>query len=141
MRQLDAKSGLEIIDRAGSVALLAQECVGRLAVMSGGQPEIFPVNYAVAGDTVVFRTAAGTKLESAIRAPVAFEVDRFDATTRSGWSVVVHGRAEVIDHFGRADVVRALEALPVDPWAEGTKEYLVTIVPTTITGRRVGETI
>jgi nitroimidazol reductase NimA-like FMN-containing flavoprotein (pyridoxamine 5'-phosphate oxidase superfamily) len=141
MRLFDAKSGIEVIDRDASLGLLAEEQVGRVVVVSSGRPEIFPVNYALAGDNVVFRTARGTKLEAALNGSVAFEVDRMDVARRSGWSVVIHGRAEVVDHLGDPAVVAMAEALPVDPWAAGTKEFLVRIVPQVITGRRVGDAI
>ncbi len=57
---------------------------------------VLPVNYAVQGDLVVFRTGDGTKLERAHGTKVAFEVDEVDAGTGSGWSVVVQGVTEEI---------------------------------------------
>ena len=116
---------------------LAEQPVGRLAVVAGGRPEIFPVNYAMAGDTIVFRTAEGTKLDGALSGPVAFEVDHADADHRSGWSVVIHGRAESIDEFSSPALVDAARSLPIEPWATGTKDHLVRVVPTSITGRRI----
>jgi len=138
MRMFDTKSGLEIISREESLALLRTEVIGRVGVVSGDRPEIFPVNYAVCDDGVVFRTAAGTKLTGALDGPVVFEVDCIDADTRSGWSVVIHGRAEEVDGFMRPDQRQAFEALPVDPWADGPKEHLMRVVPTRMAGRRVG---
>jgi hypothetical protein len=35
-------------------------------VVVAGRPEIFPVNYVVDGDEVMFRTDAGTKLAGAM---------------------------------------------------------------------------
>jgi nitroimidazol reductase NimA-like FMN-containing flavoprotein (pyridoxamine 5'-phosphate oxidase superfamily) len=134
----DTKSGLEIIAKDESMALLRTEVIGRIGVVSGGSPEIFPVNYAVCEDGILFRTAAGTKLTGVMNGPVVFEVDRIDAATRSGWSVVVHGRAEEVDGFTRPDLREAFEALPVDPWADGPKEHLVRVVPSRVAGRRIG---
>lgn len=45
--------------------LLDGVALGRLVTCAGGQPEIFPVNFAVPDRTVLFRTAEGTKLTSA----------------------------------------------------------------------------
>ena len=43
-------------------------------------PEIFPTNYAVDRETVIFRTAEGRKLLAMVTNPsVAFEVDGCDA--------------------------------------------------------------
>ena len=95
MRLIDDRTGLERLEREDCLRLLASQRVGRVAVVSVGQPLIFPVNYALDGDTVVFRTAAGTKFDAAVRgAPASFEIDSFDALYHTGWSVVVSGRAE-----------------------------------------------
>jgi nitroimidazol reductase NimA-like FMN-containing flavoprotein (pyridoxamine 5'-phosphate oxidase superfamily) len=118
--------------------LLASEVLGRLAVVVGGGPHIFPVNYVYDGNVIAFRTDPGTKLEGVGRAPACFEVDAFDRDTRQGWSVVVHGRLEEIDHYRGAEFDR-LRALGIDPWADGDKSHYVRLVPTSITGRRVTE--
>ena len=48
--------------------------MGRLAVAAAGEVDIFPINYAdVDRDTILFRTAEGTKLlELTINGRVAF---------------------------------------------------------------------
>ena len=92
-------------DHAGLVVLSFDEClelmassgVGRLAFLADGEIEVLPVNYTIDGARVAFRTATGTKLDAAIeQAVVAFEVDAFDPSERTGWSVVIKGRAEVV---------------------------------------------
>jgi len=130
------RSGLEILERAECLKLLARHEVGRLAVTDGRHPTIFPVNYAVAGDEVIFRTDVGAKLDLALRGPVAFEVDELDGDRRIGWSVVVLGEAEEITDYDNP-VVRELRALPLFPWAGGEKAHWVRIRPLTISGRRV----
>lgn len=84
MRTIDARTGIERLDREECLALLAGEVVGRLAVVAGGGAEIFPVNYVLDGDTVVFRTDSGTKLHAAGRAQASFEIDRIDREHRTG---------------------------------------------------------
>ena len=106
MELLDLNSGLVIIERAECFDLLAREEVGRLAVVVGGRPEIFPVNYVVEGDGVVFRTDPGTKLAGAIRGPVAFEVDHLDRATRTAWSVILHGHAQQATAFDSPELPR-----------------------------------
>ena len=128
---------MEVMLRRECLDRLADQPVGRLAIVAGGRPEIFPVNYAMAGDTVVFRTADGTKLGGALNGPVAFEVDHTDPNHRSGWSVVIHGRAEAVDEFSSPTVAEAARAMPIDPWASFPKNHLVRIVPSSITGRRI----
>jgi nitroimidazol reductase NimA-like FMN-containing flavoprotein (pyridoxamine 5'-phosphate oxidase superfamily) len=112
--------------------LLASAAVGRLALVVGGRPEIFPVNHVVDHGSVVFRTAPGTKL-AAIRgeAPVAFEVDGLDAGV--AWSVILKGRAERVT--GKNLVLEAA-ALPIYPWHDAEKNWFVRIRAGELTGRR-----
>jgi uncharacterized protein len=137
MRLKDDRTGIEVLDRELCRRLLAADEVGRLAVVRGGAPVILPVNYALDGDDIVFRTAPGTKLDAAGRSPACFEIDAFDRATRHGWSVVVSGRLEEVDEFSRRELAR-LRSLPVSPWAEGDRDHWVRLVPSQITGRRVG---
>ena len=116
-----------------SLALLRESPVGRVAVVVGGRPDIFPVNHVVDRGTVVFRTARGAKLWGTAGLPVAFEVDGYDTATGEAWSVVVHGKGEVV--FRTDEVLDALR-LPIFPWHGGSKPEIVRIVPDQITGRR-----
>lgn len=137
MRNVDARTGIEWIDRDDCLRLLASDEVGRLAVVDGSSPAIFPINYVLDGDTIVFRTDEGTKLRAAERAPACFEIDDIDRERRTGWSVVASGRLEEVTQYD----VRTLERvhrLPVDPWAGGDKAHWMRLVPDRITGRRVG---
>src|SRR3954466_510058 len=117
MKLVDRRTGVEVVDTAECLRLIASEEVGRLAVVSGGQPHVIPVNYVVDGDTIVFRSADGTKLRAALEGSVAFEVDHFDRPGRGGWSVVVHGRGEEITAAAPPAEVARASALGVDPWA------------------------
>lgn len=137
MTTVDAQSGLERISREECIALLNSGDVGRLVVVDGGRPLIFPVNYAMDGDAPVFRTASGTKLWAASRSPVAFEVDEIDSESHTGWSVVVHGVAQEITAFDSGALRMRVYGLPVHPWANGDKPSIVRIVPRLVTGRRI----
>jgi len=121
---------IEVLPTEVCERLLAREEVGRVAVIVDGHPEVFPVNYRWDGDAVVFRTDEGTKLHASLSWPsVAFEVDDFDRSTHSGWSVLVVGRAEEIPGWKRTPQPQ--------PWATGVKSHIVRIVPTQVTGRRL----
>ncbi|HEY3238003.1 MAG TPA: pyridoxamine 5'-phosphate oxidase family protein [Acidimicrobiia bacterium] len=117
--------------------LLATEEVGRLAVVLAGQPLVFPLNYALDSDAVVFRTALGTKLEAITRSPVAFEVDRWAPSSGTGWSVVVEGIAQEVTSADAPGLRERLAALPVRPLAAGDRLHFVRIVPFSITGSRL----
>ena len=89
------RNGLEVLDREASLGLLATATLGRIGVTDGALPTILPVNFLFDGKRILVRTTVGTKLHAAAAgAVVAFEVDNFDPTYHSGWSVVITGTAE-----------------------------------------------
>jgi uncharacterized protein len=133
---IDARTGLLTIPTDECRRLLATDEIGRLAIIDGGTPAVFPVNYVFDGDAIVFRTAPGTKLSSGPRHSAAFEVDAFDRQRRTGWSVVATGRLEEATHFDAATLER-VQALPVDPWAGGERAHWMRLIPSRITGRRI----
>jgi uncharacterized protein len=138
MRDVDSRSAVEIIHAEECLRLLASEEVGRLAFLAGpASVDVLPVNYVLDGEAVVFATNSGSKLWSADRGAVAFEVDHTDRETRSGWSVVVHGLAQEITSLDSAALLARLRALPLNPWAGGDRPHVVRIAPRTMTGRRV----
>lgn len=112
--------------------LLGTAALGRLVTSFADEPEIFPVNYVVQGHTVLFRTAEGTKLFSAVgNRTVIFEADDHDAT--QGWSVIVRGRARLLKTD--ADIAEADRA-GLYPWIATAKPNYVRITPNDVTGRR-----
>lgn len=127
-------SGTEALTEDECWELLVATSVGRLAIDIAGKPDIFPINYVVAGKCLIFRTGAGTKFAaSALLHHVAFEIDGYESLQRTAWSVVVKGRAHEVE---RMDDVFAAEDLPLFPWAAHPKPNFVRINPTEITGRR-----
>ena len=87
---------MTVLSEDESWHLLASMALGRLVTCLEGQPAIFPVNFVVQRRTVLFRTAEGAKLFSAVmNNRVAFEAD--DHNVSEGWSVIVKGRAEVLN--------------------------------------------
>src|SRR6478735_5061327 len=91
---------------------------GRLVVTVGGEPDIFPVNYAVADRKLYLRTAPGNKLaELTINAKVLFETDGI--LSEEAWSVVVRGTARVLSN---SDELAEAEALGLKPWVPTLKD-------------------
>jgi nitroimidazol reductase NimA-like FMN-containing flavoprotein (pyridoxamine 5'-phosphate oxidase superfamily) len=131
----ESAASIEVIEPAECWQLLRSTTVGRLGTCYGSVPDIFPVNFVVDGDEIVFRTEAGTKLAAATMMPtVAFEADEVDETHRVAWSVVVHGRAREVDRY---DQILEAEQLPLETWAPGSKSRWVRVQVTEISGRRV----
>ena len=107
-------AGLEILPFDVCLRLLASVSVGQVGSFSDGEMVILPVNHVVDGQDPVFRTARGSKLSAAAgRNLVTFEADEYDEQSRSGWSIVVTGRAEVI--YEDAEIQR-LSQLGLHPW-------------------------
>lgn len=125
-------AGVEL-STAESWTLLREAVVGRLAVIIDDRPDIFPVNHLVDHGSVVFRTAAGTKLAASAGHRVAFEVDGYDLSTASAWSVVLKGEAQQVNRL--YDVLEVIE-LPLFPWHLAPKPHFIRIEPDSITGRR-----
>ena len=65
---------------------------------------------------------------------VAFEADEYDKRTRSGWSVLVNGRAQAI--YEEAEIQR-LNHLGLRPWVTAADHpFWIRIRPTSISGRQ-----
>ena len=127
---------IEEMSRDECLELLRSTVVGRIGGSADGRPFVLPVNYAVDGDRVVFRTSPGTKLMGSDFARVAFEIDGFDPNDHGGWSVVVEGVASDISDMVD-DLSMKLRVLDLQPWSPGEKSHWVAIVPESVTGRRV----
>lgn len=135
MGETRLNTGVELLDRHESLRLLATEQVGRLVVVGDNRRlEIFPVNYVLVADRVLFRTDDGAKLTATTATTVVFEVDQLDPIARSGWSVVVRGTASRLDPLG-PDAMAAQTRL--SSWVVSMKPHLVGITPVEITGRRI----
>ena len=132
---VDGRTWMEIMSPPECWSELAGHRVGRLAMLGGHGPEIYPVNYAVDGRTIVFRSEVGSKLEGLLRWPsVAFEIDHVDPVERTGWSVLVKGQAQQVTDTAHLAVLRGLA---LDVWAVGDKPHWIRIVPNEVTGRRL----
>jgi nitroimidazol reductase NimA-like FMN-containing flavoprotein (pyridoxamine 5'-phosphate oxidase superfamily) len=126
------------LSREECLQLLKTQSFGRLAVtMDKGPPLIRPVNYAFdeSSQSIVFRTADGSKFHAVLKsAQAAFEVDRVDEMSRTGWSVIVQG---VTDEVTRPSDVRHLDSLGLASSAPGQKAHWVHIRTWTVSGRRI----
>jgi uncharacterized protein len=130
-----APDRLEELGREECLRLLGTAAIGRVAVSVGALPVVLPVNICVDEGTVVFRTAAGTKLTAACdNAVIALEADSVDPVYQAGWSVLVRGRAREISD--PAELARA-SRLPLRAWAGGDRDHFIRLSPELISGRRL----
>jgi nitroimidazol reductase NimA-like FMN-containing flavoprotein (pyridoxamine 5'-phosphate oxidase superfamily) len=133
-----AESTLEELDEATCLELLSRTPVGRIGFVHKGALQILPVNHAVDDGSVVFRTTSGAKLNTALRESgqeVVYEADGWDASTRTGWSVLIRGSIAVVSD----EVERTrLDQLQMRAWADDrSRRAWIRVEATEISGRRI----
>lgn len=126
---------LERLAPAECLRLLASGGVGRIAFVTASGPAVLPVNYAIAGGTVVLRTGTGSVIAGHGDDLVAFEADHLDEALAQGWSVLVRGHAHRVLQPGELRNLKQ-ECEP-RPWPGGEHDLYIRIVPEHITGRRI----
>lgn len=126
---------VDVLDDGECRRLLATVPIGRVAYTERALPTIQPVTFVLHGGCVVIPTRVGSKMEAASRgAVVAFEVDAYDAATRTGWNVTVIGRSRVA---GEEAEIRGLDALGAEAWAPADSPCYILIELTLVRGRRI----
>ncbi len=135
MTALADHAGLETLPLEACLRLLESVPVGRVSFYTDGEVVTLPVNHVVDGQDVVFRANRGSKLSAAERQDhVAFEADDYDPRTRTGWSVLVKGRAEVVHEDSE---IQRLSHLGLYPWVTAVdRPFWIRIRPTSVTGRQ-----
>ena len=123
---------ITVLDDHEAWNLLSSVPLGRLVTHFAGQLEIFPVNFVIQGQTILFRTAEGTKLFTTVmNEKVLFEAD--DHTADEGWSVIVRGTAKMLNS---AEEIREAESTQLMPWVPTEKLRFVRITPAELSARR-----
>ena len=115
--------------------LLEPGGVGRVGFASADGIMMLPVNFAVTGKTIIFRTAPDTLLAVYADARVSFEVDRFDEALHEGWSVLAQGHAHKVTDEREGEHLE--NGTHLEPWAAGARDVYVRITPTQISGRHI----
>ena len=125
---------LDILSREECERHLAGGGVGRFVFLAPQGPVALPVNFRYHDGNVLFRTRPKGALAAAAGTTVSLEVDRIDEPMSEGWSVLVSGRAKLVD-----DPTELQQAanLGIEPWPGGPREALMRIETETITGRRI----
>lgn len=126
---------LRVLSPAECFGLLEPGGVGRVGFASVDGIVILPVNFALAGKTIIFRTGPDTLLAAYGNAPVSFEADRLDEAHREGWSVLIQGHVHKIS--SEQEVRRLEHATHLEPWAGGARDVYLRIMPAQISGRRI----
>ena len=127
-RSLEALSTRECVELLGGVP------VARVIFTDHALPAVLPLTIAVLGDAVCFRTTADSRLAGMADGSVlTVQADSIDPGTRTGWSVVASGVAEVVTDPRERAMVESV----VQPWAPGDHSVSVRVPLTAISGRRI----
>ncbi len=118
-----------------ALRLLGTVQLGRVAFSEQALPAIRPVNHLVEGGDLIVRTHGGAALlgRALLSEVVAYEADEIDATTRTGWSVVVTGTATRVED---PDALARYHRLLM-PWLDAESGQVIRIRPVIVTGYRV----
>ena len=134
------RRALEDLSSDECFTLLGQETVGRLVYVDDLGPAAVPVDYALAGHGIVFRSEDGSKIRGVReKHDVAFEVDHIDKASRSGWSVLVRGTSEEVEFEHLHELLVRIDGYVPLPWKKGIHKIWVVITPKTVTGRRLAD--
>lgn len=127
------------LDRAECFRLLAGLRVGRMLFTDRTVPMVHPVNFTLDGEDVIVRTGRGRKARrrdeprhGRLRGRRARRGDH------TGWSVVVAGRAEIVNDI---DELVALADPARRPWAPGRTAHVIRVKSEQVTGRRPGPAV
>jgi nitroimidazol reductase NimA-like FMN-containing flavoprotein (pyridoxamine 5'-phosphate oxidase superfamily) len=133
---MEQRSAFEELGRDECLALVSTQRLGRLGVVVDGSPLVLPMGFVLEGETIVLQTNQGAKTLHAPLTSVSFEVDHVDWEQGVGWSVLIQGTGEDISTAidERSEGLRSLVA---HSWAPPPADRWLTIIPRTITGRRV----
>ena len=111
MPNTDPDRVLVPLDEVECRALLLGGRIGRVAFTRNALPAIQPVSYRVHGEEVVIPALVDSPfVPRTTSVVVAFGVDAYDDSTRTGWSVTVVGPSRSVESPGEEALLDAL------PW-------------------------
>jgi nitroimidazol reductase NimA-like FMN-containing flavoprotein (pyridoxamine 5'-phosphate oxidase superfamily) len=129
---------LEILAEQECFDLLAHVAVGRLIYTDEQGPAAVPVNFSLHGRDLLMRVHGGVKAAAVQQPVLGFEADQIDDDQRAGWSVLLRGVARVVPQSEVAELLSGHRGQFPRPWAEGVHNVWLNLVPTLVTGRRLG---
>ena len=130
-------TGLRVMSLDECLERIVATPIGRFAFELDGELAVLPVQHVIDGVDVCFRTAGDSKIEAALdHDRVAFEIDEFDASTRTGWSVLVQGTAILVQDPVEA---KALQERAGRPWVRSLDKghRWIRIRTQSVTGREL----
>ena len=130
--------GLRSLSESECWRLLGSHDLGRIAFLVDGWPQVFPVNYSTEEGAVLFRSAPGAKATQGPGSRACFEIDGWDDMASIGWSVMVQGTIRDITEAADEQALE-LRRLSPRPAAPGTRNLMLALVASRVSGRRFGD--
>jgi nitroimidazol reductase NimA-like FMN-containing flavoprotein (pyridoxamine 5'-phosphate oxidase superfamily) len=125
---------LDVLSSEECEAHLAGGGIGRFVFLAPQGPVALPVNFRFLDGDVIFHTRAEGVLAAAAGSTVSFEVDHIDEAMSEGWSVLITGRAQLVDDPAQLE---QLAELGIEPWPGGHREAVIRVAAETISGRAI----
>jgi hypothetical protein len=123
------------LTRGESLRLVGSVPFGRIVFTARALPAIQPVPHLLAGQQIIIRASLGAAISSAVHGTptiVAYQADLIDPVERTGWSVVVVGRARRV--AGEALTASYRRSLP---WIDEDMDDVIAIDADLVTGFRI----
>jgi nitroimidazol reductase NimA-like FMN-containing flavoprotein (pyridoxamine 5'-phosphate oxidase superfamily) len=126
---------LRTISATECFGLLEPGGIGRVGFTTADGVIMLPVNFAMCGKTIIFRTAPDSLLALHTYGHLSFEADHVEEPLGEGWSVLVLGQAHPVTD--EREVQHLEDATRLQPWAPGARDVYIRIAPTHISGRSI----
>ncbi|MET9181599.1 pyridoxamine 5'-phosphate oxidase family protein [Kitasatospora aureofaciens] len=132
---MEREDGVETLSEAECLRLLSTVPVGRVVYTEHALPAVLPVSFEVLDGRLVLAVRRGSATARGLDGTVvAFQADLLDPVTRTGWSVLVHGRADAVRD---PEQVRRVLRSGLRPWVGDPEPLFVALVPELVSGRRL----
>lgn len=128
---------LESLSHEECWTFVSSRQVGRFVYNEVSGPVAVPVNYGLADQTIVFRTARDSGPHRALTENSSFQVDDLHPEEGKGLSVLIRGEAKEIPMGRVSELFPHMNQIP-RPLAEGVHNTWIVLTPTEVTGRRLG---
>ncbi|WP_298180272.1 pyridoxamine 5'-phosphate oxidase family protein [Saccharomonospora sp.] len=122
------------LTEAECLDLLRTEPIGRLVFTENALPAIRPMHFVLDGRDVLVRTVEDSWARRVVDTVVAFEVDRIDDASHTGWSVVLLGTVTAVTDI---DTLVQVTDFRNRPWVPSHRDRYLRIRPGQLTGRRL----
>ncbi|TMR96841.1 pyridoxamine 5'-phosphate oxidase family protein [Nonomuraea basaltis] len=120
------------LSRGEGLRLLSNVTFGRIVFISHAVPAIRLVSHTMDGDGLMVGLPHDSEIASLLQRVhrVVYQADLLDAATRLGWSVVLTGRAGLVED--PQEQSRARDRL--QPWPGQAVDHIARIFPEWVTG-------